>query len=134
MTNNIETNKPRPNKPRPSAIRVTDIALQHLVTMMEKAPDGTIGIKLGLKNAGCAGMSYVMDYTQQADVSAEIVDLGVVKIFIDAKSLLFLLGMEMDYEITKLKAGFVFNNPNQTDACGCGESIKLVPADPSSTF
>lgn len=111
---------------RPAAITVTPRALEQLKKMMANAPEGSIGIKLGLKNAGCAGMSYVMDYATDQDTLAEIVDLGDVKIIIEAKSLLFLLGMEMDYEITKLKSGFVFNNPNQTDACGCGESVKLV--------
>jgi iron-sulfur cluster assembly protein len=117
------------NRPRKAAIHVTDKALEHLKTMMMQAPENAIGIKLGLKNAGCAGMSYVMDYALDSDSAAEIVDCGDVKIIIDAKSLLFLLGMEMDYQVTKLKSGFVFNNPNQTDACGCGESVKLVAVD-----
>lgn len=116
------------NRPKKSAIAVTERALEHLTNMMQTAPQGTVGIKLGLKNAGCAGMSYVMDFTTDLNNAAEIVDLGVVKIVIDAKSLLFLLGMEMDYQTSKLKSGFVFNNPNQTDACGCGESVKLSEA------
>jgi len=115
-------------KQRPAAIRVTDKALSHLMAMMKNAPSDTVGIKLGLKNAGCAGMSYVMDYVTKIDAADEVVDLGEIQIYIEAKSLLFLLGMEMDYETSKLKTGFVFNNPNQTDACGCGESIKLTPA------
>ncbi len=117
------------NRPRKSAIQVTDKALAQLIFMMTKAPQNAVGIKLGLKNAGCAGVSYTMDYATDADNAAEIVDFGDVKIIIDAKSLLFLLGMEMDYQITPLKSGFVFNNPNQTDACGCGESVKLVAVD-----
>lgn len=118
---------------RPAAIKVTNKALEQLLKMMSKAPEGSVGIKLGLKNAGCAGMSYVMDYATSQDLGSEIVDLGDVKIIIEAKSLLFLLGMEMDYEITKLKSGFVFNNPNQTDACGCGESVKLVESQDFNT-
>jgi iron-sulfur cluster assembly protein len=114
------------NRPRKAAIQVTDVALAHLTDMMKTAPDNAIGIKIGLKNAGCAGMSYVMDYATDMDIAAETIDLGDIKIIIEAKSLLFLLGMEMDYQTTKLKSGFVFNNPNQTDACGCGESVKLV--------
>ncbi len=117
------------NRPKKSAIQVTDKALAHLTFMMTKAPQNAVGIKLGLKNAGCAGVSYVMDYATETDNVAEIVDFGDIKIIIDAKSLLFLLGMEMDYQVTPLKSGFVFNNPNQTDACGCGESVKLVAVD-----
>lgn len=112
-----------------AAIQVTQTALQQLKMMMSQAPANSIGIKLGLKNGGCAGVSYVMDYATDADNLAEIVDLGDVKIIIEAKSLLFLLGMEMDYQTTKMKSGFVFNNPNQTDACGCGESVKLVAVE-----
>jgi iron-sulfur cluster assembly protein len=117
------------NRPKKSAIQVTQTALDRLTDMMKNAPNNAIGIKIGLKNAGCAGMSYVMDYATDTDIAAETVDLGDVKIIIDAKSLLFLLGMEMDYQTSKLKSGFVFNNPNQTDACGCGESVKLTEAN-----
>lgn len=117
------------NRPKKAAIQVTETALHHLKTMMTKAPENAIGIRLGLKNAGCAGMAYIMDYATDNNSVAEIVDFGDVKIMIDTKSLLFLLGMEMDYQTTQLKSGFVFNNPNQTDACGCGESVKLVAVE-----
>ncbi len=111
-----------------SPIIVTENAQNQLLLMMENAPENAIGIKLGLKNAGCAGMAYTMDYAMETDSQGEIIECEGIKIIIEAKSLLFLFGMVMDYEVTKLKSGFVFNNPNQTDACGCGESVKLMPA------
>ncbi|MEM6604020.1 MAG: iron-sulfur cluster assembly accessory protein [Pseudomonadota bacterium] len=113
---------------RPAAISFTDAAKAHIQDMFKNAPEGTIAIKLGLKNAGCAGMSYVMNFTNSVEPLDEVVPCGEVNIVIEAKSLLFLLGTRMDYQIDKLRSGFVFENPNQTDACGCGESVKLIPA------
>src|SRR5690606_24078376 len=92
-------------------------------------PEGTIGIRIGLKNKGCAGMSYVIDTVSNVNPDDEVVEHPDFKIVIEMKSLLFLLGTEMDFKKEKLRSGFVFTNPNQTDACGCGESVKLVPAN-----
>ena len=116
-------------KSRPPVVSMTDGAVQRLREMLEDAPDGTIGIALGLKNAGCAGVSYVMDFTNKVSALDEIVEYEGIKLIIEPKSLMFLLGTRLDYKIEKMRSGFVFENPNQTDACGCGESVKLVPAN-----
>lgn len=89
---------------------------------------GTGLLRVGVKNAGCAGMEYTMDYVDDAAPTDERVDDNGVSIVIDAKAVLFLLGSVIDYEITPLHSKFTFRNPNQTDACGCGESVTIVPA------
>jgi iron-sulfur cluster assembly protein len=85
-------------------------------------------VRVGVKNGGCAGMSYTMEYAEKANPLDEVVEDKGVRILIDPKAVLFLLGTEMDYKVEKLSAQFVFNNPNQTSACGCGESVQLEPA------
>ncbi|MEM8798110.1 MAG: iron-sulfur cluster assembly accessory protein [Pseudomonadota bacterium] len=86
------------------------------------------GIRIGVKNGGCAGMEYTVDLTKGGEPGDDVVDFDEGKIYIDSKAILFLLGTEVDFEVTKFRTGFVFNNPNQTSACGCGESVELVPA------
>ena len=86
------------------------------------------GLRVGVKNGGCAGMEYTMEYAETVNPTDEVVEDKGVKILIDPKAVLFLLGTEMDYKTDKLSAQFVFNNPNQTSACGCGESVLLTPA------
>ncbi|MEL6745778.1 MAG: iron-sulfur cluster assembly accessory protein, partial [Pseudomonadota bacterium] len=83
-----------------------------------------------VKNGGCAGMEYTVDLVTEPDPADDRVEAGDHAVFIDPKAMLFLLGTQMDFEVTKLRSGFVFNNPNQTSACGCGESVTLVPATP----
>ena len=85
------------------------------------------GLKVGIKNGGCAGMSYTMDMVDGAEPRDEIVEDKGVRILIDPKAVLFLLGTRMDFKVDKLSAGFVFENPNQTSACGCGESVAITP-------
>lgn len=85
-------------------------------------------LRVGVKNGGCAGMEYVMDYAEAPEPLDEVVEDNGVTILIDAKAVLFLLGSEVDYETTLLHEKFVFRNPNQTDACGCGESVTIIPA------
>jgi iron-sulfur cluster assembly protein len=86
------------------------------------------GVRVGVTNGGCAGMSYTMDYADERKPLEEVVEDKGVKIFIDPKAILFLIGTEMDFVRDKLAARFVFNNPNQTAACGCGESVSITPA------
>ena len=108
-------------------ISVTDAATNRVGEILSKNPDAK-GIRIGVKNGGCAGMEYTVDLVVQADPKDDRVDAGEHAVFIAPEAVLFLLGTQMDFEVTKLRSGFVFNNPNQTSACGCGESVTLIPA------
>jgi iron-sulfur cluster assembly protein len=123
------TTATRPRRERPKPIRLTDAAAARLKDIMAKAETAYAGVRVGVTNGGCAGMSYTMDYAEGAAPLDEIVEDKGVKIFIDPKAILFLLGTEMDFVRDKLAARFVFNNPNQTAACGCGESVSLKAAE-----
>jgi iron-sulfur cluster assembly protein len=123
------TTTTRPRRERPKPIRLTDAAAARLKDIMANAETAYAGVRVGVTNGGCAGMSYTMDYAAGAGPLDEIVEDKGVKIFIDPKAILFLLGTEMDFVRDKLAARFVFNNPNQTAACGCGESVSLKPAE-----
>lgn len=111
---------------RPKALSLTDAAAERVKELMAGRDAGYL--RVGVKNGGCAGMEYVMDYVAEPDPLDERVDDKGVSIVVDGKSLLFLLGSIIDYETTTLHSKFVFRNPNETDACGCGESVTLVPA------
>jgi iron-sulfur cluster assembly protein len=115
-------------RPRPQVVRLTEAAAERIKAVMEKADRPIAAVRVGVKNGGCAGMSYTMEYAEKIDPLDEIVEDKGVRILIDPKAVLFLLGTEMDYKIDKLSAQFVFNNPNQTAACGCGESVQIEPA------
>jgi iron-sulfur cluster assembly protein len=113
-------------------MRLTDAAADRIKAVMAKADRPIAAVRVGVKNGGCAGMAYTMEYAEKANPLDEVVEDKGVRILIDPKAVLFLLGTEMDYKIDRLSAQFVFNNPNQTSACGCGESVQLEPAaDPS---
>jgi iron-sulfur cluster assembly protein len=115
-------------RPRPQVIKLTDAAAERIKYVMANAAEPVVGVRVGVKNGGCAGMSYTMEYARQIDKADEVVEDKGVRVLIDPKAVLFLLGTEMDYKTDKLSAQFVFNNPNQTSACGCGESVQLKPA------
>ncbi len=115
-------------RPKPQVVRLTEAAAERIKAVMAKADRPIAAVRVGVKNGGCAGMSYTMEYAEKIDPLDEIVEDKGVRILIDPKAVLFLLGTEMDYKIDKLSAQFVFNNPNQTSACGCGESVQLEPA------
>ena len=115
-------------RPRPQVMRLTDAAAMRNKDVMARADKPVAGVRVGVKNGGCAGMEYTMEYAAAANPTDEVVEDKGVKILIDPKAVLFLLGTEMDYKSDKLSAQFVFNNPNQTSACGCGESVQLTPA------
>jgi iron-sulfur cluster assembly protein len=115
-------------RPRPQVVRLTEAAAERIKAVMAKADRPIGAVRVGVKNGGCAGMSYTMEYAEKIDPLDEIVEDKGVRILIDPKAVLFLLGTEMDYKVDKLSAQFVFNNPNQTAACGCGESVQLEPA------
>ena len=110
-------------------LSLTPSAIKHLKSILEDSPDAKKAIKLGVKNGGCAGMAYTMDYIDEVNETDEYIDIEGIKLVIDPKAILFLLGTEMDYQKSTLNSGFIFNNPNQTDECGCGESVTLVEAD-----
>ena len=115
-------------RPRPQVMRLTEAAAARIKEVMARADKPVAGVRVGVKNGGCAGMEYTMEYAEAANPTDEVVEDKGVKILIDPKAVLFLLGTEMDFKTEKLSAQFIFNNPNQTSACGCGESVQLTPA------
>ncbi len=119
-------------RPKPAVLTLTDAAAARIREIMASNNGHIEGLRIGVKNGGCAGMEYTMDWAEQAEKFDEVVEDKGVKVLIDAKAVLFLLGTEMDYQVETLKSGFVFNNPNQTSACGCGESVQLTPAAPEA--
>jgi iron-sulfur cluster assembly protein len=110
-------------------MRLTDAAADRIREIMANAEKPVAGLRVGVRNGGCAGMAYTMEFAEAAQASDEVVEDKGVRILIDPKAVLFLLGTEMDFKTEKLSAQFVFNNPNQTSACGCGESVELTPAN-----
>ena len=122
---------PRPaplqKRERPKPVRLTDAAALRIAEIMADAGGKYLGVRVGVTNGGCAGMSYVMDYAEEAKPFEEVMEEKGVKIFIDPKAILFLIGTQMDFVQEKFGARFVFNNPNQTAACGCGESVSITP-------
>ena len=109
---------------------LTEAAASRVREIIANSDKPIIGIKVGVKNGGCAGMEYTMSYADAVEKFDEVVEDQGVKILIDPKAILFLLGTRMDYKVEKMKAGFVFDNPNQTSACGCGESVAITPRKP----
>jgi iron-sulfur cluster assembly protein len=118
--------------PKMQAMRLTDAAAERIKALMAAAETPKAGLRVGIKKGGCAGMEYTMEFIDAPARFDEVVEDKGVTVFIDAKAVLYLLGTEMDYVTDKLAAKFVFNNPNQTSACGCGESIALKPAEPEA--
>ena len=113
---------------RPAVLSLTDAAASRIRDLMAKATSDSAGLRVGVKNGGCAGMEYTMDWADEKKPFDEVVEDKGARVLIEAKALMFLLGTEMDYKTSVLKSGFVFNNPNQTSACGCGESVEITPA------
>ena len=116
-------------RPRPQIMKLTDAAADRVREILSKSDKPVVGLRIGVKNGGCAGMEYTMEWAEDQKPFDEVVEDKGVKVLIDAKAMMFLLGTEMDYQSTTLKSGFVFNNPNQVSACGCGESVQLKPAE-----
>ena len=120
-------------RPRPQVMKLTDAAADRIKAIMAKADKPFAGVRVGVKNGGCAGMAYTMEYAEEPAKFDEVVEDKGVKLLIDPKAVMFLLGTEMDFKVDKLSSTFVFNNPNQTSACGCGESVQLTAAaDPAA--
>ncbi|WP_312147064.1 iron-sulfur cluster assembly accessory protein [Brevundimonas sp.] len=118
----------RPRRPRPKAVTLTDAAAERVREIMANAEKDYVGLRVGVKNGGCAGQEYTFAYAEQIEPLDEVVEDRGVTILIEPKAVLFLIGSEIDYETTKLASKFVFRNPNETDACGCGESVTIIPA------
>ena len=119
-----ETEQPR--RARPKLVTLTDSAADQVREILAERGEGYL--RVGVKNGGCAGMEYMMDYVSEPAKFDEVVEDKGVKIVVDAKAVLFILGATVDHETTLLHSKFIFRNPNQTDACGCGESVTIVPA------
>src|SRR6202023_1404650 len=119
--------KPKP-RPRPQVMRLTDAAALRISELTKRADSAIVGLRVGVKNGGCAGQSYTVEYAHDVRPTDEVVEDKGVKILVDPKAVLFLLGTEMDYKADKMQSQSIVNNPNQTGACGCGESVQLTPA------
>ena len=108
-----------------SIIKLSDNAANRIKEIMSNADNDSLGVRVSVKTGGCAGMSYVMEYTKEANPNDEIIEDKGVKVFIDPAAIMYLLGTEMDYKQEEMSSTFVFNNPNETERCGCGESFKI---------
>ncbi len=107
---------------------LTEVAAERVKSLVA-ADDSAVGLRIGIKKGGCAGMEYTVDLACEPNDKDDLVEMNGARVYVAPEAVLFLLGTEMDYETTTLRSGFVFNNPNQTSACGCGESVELKPAD-----
>ena len=106
-------------------IKLSDNAALRIKEIMSSDENESLGVRVSVKTGGCAGMSYVMDYTKEINPSDELIEDKGVKVFVDSAAVMYLLGTEMDYKKEELSSSFVFNNPNETERCGCGESFKI---------
>ena len=119
---------PRPRRARPQVVSLTEAAAARVRDIMAKAGGPVAGLRVGVRNGGCAGQEYIIEYASEAGPFDEVVEDKGVRILIEPKAVLFLIGTVVDYQSSALASKFVFNNPNETDACGCGESVTIVPA------
>ena len=116
---------PRPRRPRPQAMTVTPAAAERVKALIQGRGKPTAGIRIGVRSKGCSGLSYTLEFADKQEPMDEVVDTAGIKLLIDPKASLFLIGTEMDYAEEKLKSGFVFTNPNEKGRCGCGESFHV---------
>ena len=107
------------------AITLTDNAASRIKDIMSKDENKSLGVRVGVKSGGCAGMSYIMEYAKEINPSDEVIEDKGVKVFIDPGAIMYLLGTEMDYKKEQFSSSFIFKNPNETERCGCGESFKV---------
>ena len=131
MSTTTETPKPaapsapRPRRPRPQVMTVTPTAADRVKALIEGRGKPTVGIRIGVRSKGCSGLSYTLEFAEKQEPLDEVIETQGIKLLIDAKASLFLIGTEMDFEEEKLKSGFVFKNPNEKGRCGCGESFHV---------
>ncbi len=116
---------PRPRRPRPQLMTVTPLAAERVKALIDGRGKPTAGIRIGVRTKGCSGLSYTLEFADKQEPMDEVIDTGGIKLLVDPKASLFLIGTEMDYEEEKLKSGFVFKNPNEKGRCGCGESFHV---------
>ena len=123
------TSTPRVRRERPKVVSLTDAAAERVREIMGKAEKPYAGLRVGVKNGGCAGQEYILEYADAAGPLDEVVEDKGVTILVEPKAVLFLIGTVIDYDVTRLSSKFSFRNPNETDACGCGESVTIQPAE-----
>jgi iron-sulfur cluster assembly protein len=124
------TSPPRVRRERPKVVTLSEAAAERVREIMGKAEKPYAGLRVGVKNGGCAGQEYILEYAEAAGPLDEVVEDKGVTILVEPKAVLFLIGTVIDYDVSRLAAKFVFRNPNETDACGCGESVTIEPAKP----
>ncbi len=122
---NVRSSQARIKHMSEQIIKLSDNAAERIKQIMSNAENSAIGVRVGVKSGGCAGMSYVMEYANEIKPNEEIIEEKGVKVFIDPKAIMYLLGTEMDYKKEKFSSQFIFKNPNETERCGCGESFKV---------
>jgi iron-sulfur cluster assembly protein len=115
-------------RPRPQVLKLTDRAAARIRAILAQQSEAAVALRIGVKKGGCAGMEYTMEWATEKQPFDEVVEQDGARVLVDAKAVIYLLGSEMDYRTDKLASQFVFTNPNQTGACGCGESVNLAPA------
>jgi iron-sulfur cluster assembly protein len=123
------TAQPRARRERPKVVTLTEAAAERVREIMAKAEKPYVGLRVGVKNGGCAGQEYILEYAEKIEPLDEVIEDKGVTILVEPKAVLFLIGAVIDYDVTRLAAKFVFRNPNETDACGCGESVTIQPAE-----
>jgi iron-sulfur cluster assembly protein len=124
------TSQPRVRRERPKVVTLSEAAAERVREIMGRSEKPYAGLRVGVKNGGCAGQEYVLEYAEAAGPLDEVVEDKGVTILVEPKAVLFLIGTVIDYDVSRLAAKFVFRNPNETDACGCGESVTIEPAKP----
>ena len=112
-----------------AVMSMTDAAAARVKAIVENSGPDAKGIRVGIKKGGCAGMEYTIDLVTEPNAKDDLIELNGARVWVAPEAVLYLLGTQMDFEVTTLRSGFTFHNPNQTSACGCGESVELKPAD-----
>jgi iron-sulfur cluster assembly protein len=112
-----------------AVMTMTEAAANRVKAIVANSGPDALGVRVGIKKGGCAGMEYTIDLVKEPDAKDDLIESAGAKVWIQPSAVLYLLGTQMDFEVTKMRSGFIFSNPNQTSACGCGESVELQAAD-----
>ena len=119
-------------RPRPAIMKLTERAAGRVRELVDNSQTPIAGVRVGVKKGGCAGMEYTLEGVETPNLADDLVSEHGVRVYVDPKAAMFLLGSVMDFETTTLRSGFVFQNPNEVSSCGCGESVMLKPAEPAA--